>query len=153
MITATVDFPAPSASLSRDDKVVRTTVVAAMVMLIAAPTILMLASLPPPLLLSAIAVILGIVATAGCIVFTADDHQRAISRGLILAGVILLAFPIPIASGASAPTSGLIDIALRNEALLTLAVFSVSVGASCLALGLVMARREAPSQEAVDAVQ
>lgn len=148
MVSAAIDSPAPSASLSRDDKVVRATVVAAMIMLVAAPTVLMLYTLPKPLLPSAIALVIGIVATAGCIVFTAADHQRAVTRGLILAGVILLAFPIPMAGGVSAPVEGVFHAAMRNEALVTLVVFSVSVGAACLALGLVMARREVPGTPA-----
>lgn len=148
MISATLDSPAPSASLNRDDKVLRATVVAAMVVLVAAPTVIMLSSLPRPLLISAVAIVTGIVATAGCIVFAAEDHHRAVTRGLILAGIILLAFPIPMATGASATAPGFLDAALRNEALLSLAVFSVCVGASCLALGLVMAHRKLPGTPA-----
>jgi uncharacterized membrane protein len=148
MISATIDTPAPTPSFSRDDKVLRATVVAAMVVLVAAPTIIMLSALPRPFLLSAIAIVTGIIATAGCIVFMAEDHQRAVTRGLICAGVILLAFPIPMATGASAPAPAFVEAALRHEALLSLAVFSVSVGASCLALGLVMAHREAPAKPA-----
>ncbi len=145
MISAAIESPAPSASLSRDDKFMRATVVVAMIVLVAAPVIIMLSALPRPLLISAIAIITGIIATAGYIIFTAADHQRAVTCGLISAGVILLAFPIPMASGASAASPGFVQAAVRNETLLSLAVFSVSVGASCLALGLVMARRSGPS--------
>jgi Na+/H+-translocating membrane pyrophosphatase len=148
MITASVDSTAPAPSLSRDDKVMRATVVAAMIVLVAAPSILMLSALPRPFLLSAIAIVTGIIGTAGFIVFTAEDHQRAVTRGLIAAGVILLAFPIPMAAGASAPAPAFVEAAMRYEALISLAVFSVSVGASCLALGLVMAHREVPGQPA-----
>lgn len=148
MISATIDTAETTPSLTRDDKALRATVVAAMMVLVAAPTVIMLSALPRPFLLSAIAIVTGIIATAGFIVFTAEDHHRAVTRGLISAGVILLAFPIPMATGASAPAPAFVEAALRHEALLSLAVFSVSVGASCLALGLVMAHRAAPGTAA-----
>lgn len=151
MSSTTIDTeasPAPSPSLSRNDKALRATVVAAMVVLVAAPTIIMLSALPRPFLLSAIAIVTGIIATAGYIVFTAEDHHRAVTRGLISAGVILLAFPVPMATGASAPAAAFVEAVLRYEALISLAVFSVSVGAACLALGLVMAHRSAPDNPA-----
>lgn len=148
MISASIDSPEQSVSLTRDDKTLRATVVAAMIVLVAAPTIIMLAALPRPFLLTAIAIITGIVATAGVIVFSAEDHQRAVTRGLISAGVILLAFPIPMAAGASAPAPAFVEAAMRHEALMSLAVFSVCVGAACLALGLVMVHREVPGKPA-----
>lgn len=142
---------APSVVLKRDDKILRATVVAAMIVLVSAPTIIMLAALPRPFLLTAIAIMTGIVATAGCIVFAAEDHQRAVTRGLIVAGIILLAFPIPMATGATSPGPAYVEAAMRAESLISLAVFSVSVGAACLALGLVMAHRETPTRAAAAA--
>jgi uncharacterized membrane protein len=147
MTLAAIAAPTPSTSLGRHGKALRAVVVGAVMMLITAPTVVLVADLPDSVLPLAIIIVAAVVATAGWFIFTAADHQRAVTYGLISAGIMLLAFSIPMAAGASATAEDAIHM-VRNGPLLTLALFALSIGASCLALGLVMARRDARSAPA-----